>query len=84
MADARRARELEPPTQHAVPPQIWLGWSAVAVGGLVVLFLAFGSRWPWSQQKRTGGRYVRDRSMGGKEVRLWSCLLQAADTTRHS
>ena len=69
-AEARQARELTRPPERTVPAQIWLGWSAVAVGGLVMVFLAFGGRWPWSKTDESGGRWVYDRAMGGKRVCL--------------
>ena len=65
-AAARQERQLEPLPQQTMPAQVWLGWSAVAVGGLVLVFLAFGGRWPWSRSERKGGHWVADRALGGK------------------
>ncbi|KAI3435813.1 hypothetical protein D9Q98_001871 [Chlorella vulgaris] len=55
----------------APPSPSPLGWVALAVAAGVMLLLAFGRklRWPWGGGRRgAGGKWVRDRSLGGKMV----------------
>jgi hypothetical protein len=52
-----------------------LGWGVAALAAAGLLYAALGSRarwtWPWSggaRRRAAGGRWVRDRSLGGRTV----------------
>eukprot|EP00887_Chlorella_sp_A99_P006407 scaffold3.g6407.t1 len=60
-----------------------LGWGALAIAGACVALLALGKRLPWLQPRpRPGGRWVRDRSLGGKQVFVPDSQADAAKGTR--
>ena len=54
----------------AAPQASPLGWAAVGAAVLVGALLAWGRnlRWPWGGRRASGGRWVRDRSLGGRMV----------------
>ena len=50
--------------------QMWGGSLAAAAAGVGLLLLVFGDRLPWARRQRKGGRWVADRALGGREVRV--------------
>ena len=60
----------------AALPQMWGGSLAAAAAGVGLLLLVFGDRLPWARRQRKGGRWVADRALGGREVRVHTLGLE--------
>ena len=69
-SDPYMAKQLERNARG--PSEAWpLGWIPLAVAASLIYFLLFGKqmKWPWRRSSgRTKGRWIRDRSLGGKMV----------------
>lgn len=48
----------------------WLGWWAFVLAGSIIVYTLAQRRFVWKRKKGqgSGGRWVRDRSLGGKMV----------------